>query len=313
MESKPVLKRVKYALIIFFIRLAVITVRYLPRGLELFRFKMRGRWAFYLLAHDRKRTIKHLTRAYYGEKSREEIIRMARDVYEHQAMNGADFLRTLHYNTKKEFDAIWEVEGEEHLAAAYNKGRGVIVSVAHVGCWEFSAIAPSILGYKNSGVSAPLKNERINRLMMESRERRGMKNILRGGGKALPQILDELKSGACNIIMIDQDVVTKGCFVDFYGREAFTPVGAAKIAAVSGSPVVSMCCRRLPNNKHQLIFRPEVELQSTGDEKTDLIENTKRIHSELEVLIRKTPNQWVWMHRRWRRNRKTIDPRLVVE
>ena len=194
---------------------------------------------------------------------------------------------TFHYRNKRQFLKIWEVRGEEHLKAAYEQGRGVLVSTCHVGSWEFSAIAPPILGYETSAVSAPLKNARINNLVVKSREDRGMKNISRGKGKALPLILEALKRKECMIIMIDQDIIAKGTFVDFYGKPAFTTIGAAKIALAAKAPVVTMVTRRLPNQKHCVEFFPAIEMQHSDNATKDLIVNTKRIHEPLEKIIKK--------------------------
>lgn len=310
--KKETWRKIKYPVLVAGIRLFIFTVRLLPRKLELARFKWRGRLAYYIVKKEREKCKNHMRLAYGDSKSEKEIDQMARKMFEYLALNFCDMAYSFHYRTQEEFSKIWDVKGLEHLEAAHKQGRGVLVSTCHVGSWEFSAIAPPILGFETSAVSAPLKNARINKIIVDSREARGMKNISRGKGKAMPLILEALKKGDAMVIMIDQDIVAKGCFVDFYDRPAFTSTGAAKIAMDADVPVVTMVTRRLPNMKHGIEFFPAFEMEKTGNVKNDLIENTKRIHQPLEELIKQYPEQWVWFHERWKRKPETIDPRLVV-
>lgn len=311
--KKATWRKIKYPVIVAGIKLFIYTVRLLPRPLELLRFKYRGRVAHWLLKKERAKCTEHLRYAYGDEKTEQELRKMTRKVFEHLSLNFCDMAYSFHYRTKEQFLKIWEIKGEEHLKAAYDQGRGVLVSTCHLGSWEFSAIAPPILGYETSAVSAPLKNSRINKLIVDSREARGMKNISRGKGKAMQPILEALKAGEAMVIMIDQDIVAKGCFVDFYGKPAFTTTGAAKIAMEANVPVVTMITKRLPNMKHCIEFLPAMEMERTDNVKFDLVNNTKRIHKPLEEAIKTQAEQWVWFHERWKRRPETIDPRLVVK
>lgn len=310
--KKETWRKIKYPVLVAGIHMFIFTVRLLPRRLELFRFRYRSKLAAMVVKKERQKCEEHLKYAYGDSKSDKEIRKMSRKMFEYLSMNFCDMAYSFHYRTREQFMKIWEVRGEEHLKAAYEQGRGVLVSTCHVGSWEFSAIAPPILGYETSAVSAPLKNKRINDLVVGSREARGMKNISRGKGRAMAPILEALNRGECLVIMIDQDIVAKGCFVDFYGKPAFTTTGAAKIAMEADVPIVTMVTRRLPNNKHCVEFFPAFEMEKTGNVKYDLIENTKRIHAPLEELIKTYPEQWVWFHERWKRKPETIDPKLVV-
>lgn len=310
--KKETWRKIKYPVLVAGIQMFIFTVRLLPRKLELFRFKLRSRLAAMIVGKERQKCEKHIKFAYGDSITDKEVRKISNKMFEHLAMNFCDMAYSFHYRTREQFMKIWDVRGEEHLKAAYEQGRGVLVSTCHVGSWEFSAIAPPILGYETSAVSAPLKNKRIDDLIVGSREARGMKNIHRGKGKAMPLILEALKRGECMVIMIDQDIIAKGCFVDFYGKPAFTTTGAAKIAMEADVPVVTMVTRRLPNNKHCVEFFPAIEMNKTGHTKSDLIENTKRIHAPLEKLIKTYPEQWVWFHERWKRQPETIDPKLVV-
>ena len=86
----------------------------------------------------------------------------------------------------------------------------------------------------------------------------------------------------------------------FFGKKAFAPIGAARLALDSGSPVVPMFIKRLPNNRHQFTIYPALETIRTGNDEHDLVENTKLYTQVIENIIRETPDQWVWMHERWK-------------
>ncbi len=310
--KKHTWRKIKYPILIAGIHLFIFTVRFLPRRLEIMRFKLRGLYAYYIVKKERKKCMEHLRYAYGESKTEDELKAMTKKVFQNLSLNFYDLAATLHYRSKEQFLKIWEIKGEEHLKAAYEQKRGVLVSTCHVGNWEFSAIAPPILGYETSAVSAPLKNKRINDLIVNSREARGMKNISRGKGKAMPLIIEALGKGECMVIMIDQDIKAKGCFIDFYNKPAFTTIGAARIAMEAKVPVVTMVTYRLPNNKFCVEFFPAIEMEHTDNTKRDWIENTKRIHTPLEEIIKNYPEQWVWFHERWKRKPETIELKLSV-
>jgi KDO2-lipid IV(A) lauroyltransferase len=295
---KKIRRGIKYPILVFFIKAFILFTRLFSRQFILGICRTFGKIAFVLVKSERQRTIKNLTLIYGSEKSSGEIFRMARQVFVHQALNFGDYIHTLHYTTREQFSGIVEIKGEAHLKAAYEKGKGVLCLMSHAGSWEFSVILPPLMGYSTSALSRPMPNPRIDELIVGYREKRGMKNIPRIN--AYPKLMDALSMGDCLIIMIDQDTTVKGVFVDFLGRQAYTPIGAARLAMDSQSPVLPMFMRRLPNNKHQFTILPPIEWKATGDVEKDLLENTKEYTKAIESAIREDPEQWVWMHERWK-------------
>lgn len=302
---KEVRRGIKYPTLVFFIRLFIYAVRFLPRRWILRITSGLGKFAFKMVKSERQRTINNLTMIFGNQKSGKEIYHMAREVFRHQAMNFGDYVRTLHYTTREDFAKIMDIEGEEHLKAAYEKKGGVLCLMSHAGSWEFSAITPPVLGYNTTALSRPMPNPRIDKLIVRARERRGMKNI--GRGKAYPQLVDALKRGECLIIMIDQDTTVPGVFVNFLDKSAYTPVGAARLALETKSPVVPMFMVRQPNNRHLFKILPALELIDTGNYEHDLLENTKLYSKVISDFIREHPTQWVWMHERWRTTPEDVE------
>ncbi len=135
-------------------------------------------------------------------------------------------------------------------------------------------------------------------MMVRFRERRGMRNISREG--SYQKLVTALKAGECLIIMIDQDTKVKGLFVDFYGKKAYTPMGVARLALETDAIVVPMATTRTTDNHYKFTIYPTLETIKTGDYEKDLFDNTQLETNVLEQIIRETPTQWVWMHRRWK-------------
>lgn len=126
---------------------------------------------------------------------------------------------------------------------------------------------------------------------------------MRDSPKAGREILGALKRRESLAMLIDQDTRVKGVMADFFGRKANTPAGPALLAVRQGVPVVAGYIRRVSYWKHEIVISPPVEVVRTGDLEEDVRVNTERFNRVLEGYIRAHPEQWVWMHRRWRRSK----------
>lgn len=304
-QRKDIRRAIKYPILVFFIRLFVAIVRFIPLRLVELHFAFHAWLAFYLVVTERRRTIDSLSLIYGETKTPKEIKKMGREVFVNQGLNFADYVHAVKWKTRKQFSKLINIEGEENLKAAYKMGKGVICLVPHTGSWELSAIMPPVMGYETSAVSKATSNKRINKIIVDARESRGMKNISRG--KSYPKLIEVLSKGECLVIMIDQDTKVKGVFVDFFGRKAYTPDGAARLALETGAPVVPMYMKRVGKSKHQFTILPEVPLVNTGNKEHDLYENTKNYTHITENIIKEIPTQWVWMHKRWKTTPEDVE------
>ena len=296
--KRKIKRNTKYPVIFFFLRILIRITRSMSRKRALKIYGSLASTAFTILPRDRKKTINNI-KVIYGDKLDEEAIyTMARNVFVNQAKNLADYIWTLHVETREEYLEYVNIVGEEHLKKAYDRGKGVICLICHMGSWEFSAITPPLLGYETTAVSKALKDERLNSMIIGHRERRGMKNLSRG--KTYPLLIEALNKGECLVIMIDQDTKVKSIFVDFMGKPAYTPIGAALLALDTEAAVVPMAMKRLPDDKHQFTIKPEIELTRTGDQEFDIRENTIKFSKVIEEYVQEDPEQWVWMHERWK-------------
>lgn len=297
--NKKHIRRTARLIIIYpFLRLLIFLFRVLPISwVRRFATFVAGR--VYHSAHSsRKRTLSNLTDVYGDQYSSEELETMARSVYVEMVQSFFDYIAYSNLVDKDKYFSLIEVVGQEHLQAAYDKGKGVICLIPHLSSWEFAAITPPMLGYETSAASAAMKMKILQKRMVRFRERRGMKNITRDGSYA--KLVEVLKKGECLIIMIDQDTKVKSAFVHFMGKLAYTPIGASRLAFDTGAAVVPMAMTRKEDGNYRFIIKPEIPLVDTGDLEKDLIENTQNQTNAMEDFIRSYPTQWVWMHPRWR-------------
>jgi KDO2-lipid IV(A) lauroyltransferase len=200
----------------------------------------------------------------------------------------------FHVITQKKVHRWIGYEGIENFRAAREKGRGVLVATAHLGNWELSAFAHAYMTGPMSIVVRPLDNPRVDELV-ESRRALSGNRIIRKK-EAAREILRALAGGEAVGILIDQNTTSaEGVFIDFFGRKACAGTAFVKFAHHTGAAVVpGFALWNEKERKYVLRFYPEIEM--SGDIATD----TQRVHAQLESVIREYPDQWLWIHRRWK-------------
>jgi KDO2-lipid IV(A) lauroyltransferase len=196
--------------------------------------------------------------------------------------------------TRANIHELIRYEGLENFTAARDRGKGVLVATAHLGNWEFSAFAHALMTAPMHIVVRPLDNLKIDALVERYRSLSG--NHIISKREAARDILRALRANEAVGILIDQNTAaSEGVFIDFFGAKACAGAGFAKLAHHSGAAVVpGYAVWSAEENKYVLHFDKAIEM--TGD----VLADTQRIHAHLQNVILQYPDQWLWIHRRWK-------------
>lgn len=238
----------------------------------------------------RRVALRNLELAGYKESERKRI---ADGVFRSLARSFDTFLNFPSF-TRINIHQIIRYEGLENFTKAQARGKGVLVATAHFGNWELSAFSHALMTAPMHIVVRPLDHPRIDAWVERRRSLSG--NTIIRKKEAAREILRALHGGDAVGVLIDQNVVpAEGVFIDFFGRKACAGTAFVKFAHHSGAAVVpGFALWSDAESRYVLHFCPEVAM--TGDVQQD----TQRVHSVLESYIRQYPDQWLWIHRRWK-------------
>jgi KDO2-lipid IV(A) lauroyltransferase len=267
---------------------------FLPLGAAICAGQMLGVLAYYLWGSRRRIALANVRAAH--ERGALPQGRTAETVvkahFRHLGRTVAEIVKILHGRGDVIMQGL-RLEGEENFQRAFAKGKGVILASAHCGNWELIASLTTRLPGVHHGIIRRLNNPYLNRLIMRTRESWGIRIVYKEG--ALRAFLGALKRGESVGIAIDQGVSpAEGVLIDFLGAPAWTTRSPAALAKRTGAAVVPVFIRN-EGAERIVTIHPEVEL--SGDE----VEDTRRMSAYVEDFIRRWPEQWLWIHRRWKR------------
>lgn len=251
----------------------------------------------------------------FPEWDEARVLATARGVYAHFGRVLLDIL-WMEGRPPRDLLAVADVEGLEHLRAAIASGRGVVCPTAHFGNWEFQGVASSLLVGPSSVVARPLDNPHLDRRLVRFRTSTGNTVIYKQ--RALAQVMKAIRQGGTVAIVVDQNVQEKdGIFVLFFGRPACTTTVAAALALKTGCTILPVCCPMGPDGRYRLIYGPPVEWTGGGRRDEDVDRLTQHLTSVIEGWVRESPEQWLWLHRRWKTQPKALtastEPAPVTE
>lgn len=242
---------------------------------------------------DRERAQAHLAIA-FPELSAGERSSLARSAAIHIGVNTAEYLHMAHRGPVAAA-SHFAIRGWEHVEAASAEGKVVLIFTAHFGNWELLGPAFHSKHKVLTALVRSMEEQWLDNAGKRFREHLGTKTIARGDDDAPTRLLALRRQGGYILTLIDQDIRAQSVYVPFFGRLAHTPVGPAQLALRWSMPVVPAFCERLENGSHRVDFGARLPAFETAEELTAAM---TRI---IENRIRKRPEQWVWMHRRWRR------------
>jgi len=279
------------------IKLSIRIIGTIPRPVARKISNFIGRLWYAIDQRHRTVVLENITHAYGKTMTDLEIKKMARQIFKNIA--GMLFEIGWAYNLKQdEFSSYFSFKGYEHLEAALEQKKGVLALTCHMGNWELLCEAVAMLGLNTAILYRKLDYLPLERFLLEMRERFGTRLIpLKGASRKV----DELLAGGYVVgTLLDQNVDWyQGCYVDFFGRLACTNRGVASIAMRTGVPVVPMFIIR-DKGRYIIEFLPEISPVVTDDRTKDLEINTQNYTSAIETMVRRSPDQWFWVHNRWK-------------
>jgi Kdo2-lipid IVA lauroyltransferase/acyltransferase len=224
--------------------------------------------------------------------------RAARGVYAHFGTAMLDVL-WMDGRGRERVMALVEVEGREHVEAAMARGRGALLVTAHIGNWELHGLAHGWMFGAIGVIARPLDNPALDERLCAVRAQGG--NTVISKRKALATVLRLLREGRGVAVLIDQNVQEKdGIFVEYFGRPAATTTVAAALALKTGCALVPSHTVLRPDGTYRLIYDPPLAWRASGDRRADVAAITQELTRVIERWVRDTPEQWLWMHRRWK-------------
>jgi KDO2-lipid IV(A) lauroyltransferase len=235
----------------------------------------------------------------FPEKSVAERKRILRGEFTSLGRQLAELCQFPRY-TPENVDQVVLYDGLENYERAYARGKGVLFLTAHFGGWELSAFAHSLHGHWVNIVMRPMDNQYLDRMLQSYRTMYGNKvvpkdDFVRG-------LLAAMKAGETVGILMDTNMTPpQGVFVDFFGIKACTASGLARIAMRTDAAVVpGFTIWDDSLGKYRLRFDPALQLIRTGNLEADIVANTQMFTKVIEDYVRKYPEQWLWVHRRWK-------------
>jgi KDO2-lipid IV(A) lauroyltransferase len=231
-----------------------------------------------------------------SERKRDEIIRrMVRQV----GWMAAEFSQLPKYS-RENIENVVVIDGFENFDAAKRRGKGVLFLTGHMSAWELSSFAHALYGYPLHFLVRPVSNRRVDALVNRYRCLSGNRPIDKNkSARAILKVLGE--AGTVGILMDHNTSLDEGVFVNFFGVPASTSSGLARLALRTDAAVVpGFLWWDASRRKYRLRFEPAVALSRTNDEEADVRENTQRFTRVIEDFIREHPDQWLWVHKRWK-------------
>jgi KDO2-lipid IV(A) lauroyltransferase len=253
---------------------------------------------FRLVSASRRRIAeRNLARA-YPALPRSAVRDLARQVFAHFGGLAADLIHTLGEEPQETLRRI-EVRGEENARAARATGRGIFFLTAHLGNWELGALTAATLGMPMTVIARPLDNPELEAALRAFRERTG--NRVCPKNDAAREILRTLRAGGMIGILADQHAhPPDAAAVPFFGRPAATTTAVARFADRCGALVLPTTMVRTAPARYRLEFRAPIDVGALPPEERSPERLTALLTAVTEELVRATPEQWLWLHNRWR-------------
>lgn len=290
------MKRIRHLYIYGTLRFFVFFFAIIPRTCALFLGSLLGIIVFRLSKEARTVAFENIAYIYPSIENNGRRRRLIVNNFKKIGRNLVDALRLIRYQNGS-LESIVSIKNGNTINELLDRGKGLIVITAHLGCWELIPAYFSQVGYRVNVMAREVYDRNVNREINRIRE---MHNIRIIDKRRAPIVaLKCLLRGEAVGILMDQRTNKNSVAIDFMGRKAKTPIGPAYLAMKTGSPVVPVAIHRLRNDKHIIEVGDEVLIRRTGKDESDIFENTRRCSKAVERFITNHLDEWVWFHKRW--------------
>lgn len=252
----------------------------------------------HFLSKKHRHRARYNLRAAFPEWSEAQVRSTVRQVFRNFGVNVAEFFKAPSLTP----DALWkrvQVIGEEQLQEAFRQQCGVLLITGHFGNWELAARCLVLKGYPLSVIARDTNDPSTTELVTLLREKSGYKVLSRGS--AARAVLGCLKRNECIAILPDQNA--GDVFIEFFGQKAGCVAGPAVFHLHTGAPFVPVFMVRLPGDYHRFEILPPMHFEPSGNKQEDIRQIMQALHNVLEAYIRRYPEQWLWLHDRWKAGR----------
>ncbi len=288
--------------IYFLAKFGLLIIRMLPIRLLSCIGRQIGLFVYYFDKKIRALTVNNLKSA-FRDKSEKEIKDMAKGVFSHCIMAGCDFVASSRLTDAQIVKWI-KPQGIERLYKVLEKGKGAIILTAHLGNWELLAQYVTAKKILSGTIAKKLYFSRYEDILYKMRTQRGFTVFYRE--EPMKKVLRFLRKNGILGILADQDIDSiDGVFVNFFGKPAYTPVGPVKIANKTGAALVQ-CYVIKEKNGYTFQVGDPIYVKDGKLTQDDIVDYTQRWTNVLESYIRKYPEQWVWMHDRWKTKKGSV-------
>ena len=295
-RKHPVKRRIAYLLLRLFMVVVAGLVRILPLS-WLRRLAVALAYVLCVFVPSRQHLAQQNIRLAFGDRYDDRQRRhIARRATVNMCKTMIELLK-MRYLDPQQLKQMVTLRGQQHLWAALEKSKGVILLTGHFGNWEVGGARLAVEGFPMVVIARDPNEQFTANLINQARQHHGERILAR---EDLREMLRVLRENNCLAILPDQHTAVGGMVVDFLGRPAATPVGPAILALRTGCAIVPLFGPRRSDDTIDGYVMPAVELVQTGDRDHDIMENTKILNEILAEQISRYPEQWLWLHDRWK-------------
>ncbi|MCD4780500.1 MAG: mitochondrial fission ELM1 family protein [Candidatus Omnitrophica bacterium] len=291
-------------ILLYFVKTLGFCIRRLPLRFALKVGRGIGLMGYYFDIKHKSQAYANLKRTFAEFKSPQEINVITKDLFKHYGQSFIELLRIPLFNKPEDVHKLVKVEGVEHVAAAIQEGKGLILLAMHNGSWEMANLACATLGHPYKVIVKPqTRYSRLDDLLNKYRSCGGSIVINRGMGTR--DFIRSLDRNEIIGMVVDQGG-KEGVMVSLFGRQTPFSVGAIRMGLKKGVPICFSVIHRQENGHHRMIIHKPLALENTGHIDTDIVVNLHKIAKMMEYYICEYPSEYMWFYKLWKYSRSSI-------